>query len=177
MPVDIGRPQLRAGVRALLADADAHPAGPAAGVQQAGDVRDPAAVPHLAVAVIGRCPRAGAASTAASPSPSASSAASSPAELTTAQGTQICTDLAHWADSSAVNNADSPVFNQVLTSDETEAQGTALGNDLVTLDNDLQTEYSAALFPGPPGYPTDRSTLGQDCATYGVTINSATGTW
>jgi hypothetical protein len=34
-------------------------------------------------------------------------AAAFPADLTTAQGTQICRDLAHWADSSAVNNADS----------------------------------------------------------------------
>jgi len=109
--------------------------------------------------------------------PTASSAASAPVGLTTAQATQICKDLAQWADSSAVSNAGSPVFNQALTSDETEAQGTALGNDLVTLDNDLQTEHMAALLPGPPGVATDRSALGQDCATYGVTINSATGTW
>jgi hypothetical protein len=42
VPVEVGEPQLRARVRALLADDDPHPAGPAAGVQQAGDVRDPA---------------------------------------------------------------------------------------------------------------------------------------
>jgi hypothetical protein len=59
VPVDIGEPQLRAGVRALLADDDPHPGGPVAGVQQARDVRDPRAVPDLPAPVIGRCPRIG----------------------------------------------------------------------------------------------------------------------
>jgi hypothetical protein len=57
--VDVGEPQLRAGVRALLAHDDAHPGRPAGKVEQAGDVRDPRAVPDLAVAVIGRRPRIG----------------------------------------------------------------------------------------------------------------------
>ena len=46
-------------MRALLADDDPHPRGPAAGVEQAGDVRDPGALPDLAAAVIGGSPRIG----------------------------------------------------------------------------------------------------------------------
>ena len=56
VPVDVGEPQLRPGMRPLLADDDTHPGRPAAGVQQPGDVRDPRPVPELPVAVIGRCP-------------------------------------------------------------------------------------------------------------------------
>jgi hypothetical protein len=57
--VDVGEPQLRAGVRALLADDDPHSRRPGGQVEQPGDVRDPRAVPDLAVAVIGRRPRIG----------------------------------------------------------------------------------------------------------------------
>jgi hypothetical protein len=57
VPVDVGEPQLRARVRALLADDDPHPRGPAIQVRQPGDVRDPGAVADLPVAVISRCPR------------------------------------------------------------------------------------------------------------------------
>ena len=55
--VDVGEPQLRARVRALLADDEAHPGWPAVQVQQAGDVRDPRPVADLPVPVISRRPR------------------------------------------------------------------------------------------------------------------------
>ena len=56
VPVEVGEPQLRSGVRALLADDDPHPRRPALQLQQAGDVRDPGALADLPVAVIGRRP-------------------------------------------------------------------------------------------------------------------------
>ena len=56
VPVDVGEPQLRAGVRPLLADDDPHPGWPGGQVEQAGDVRDPGAVPDLPVAVVSRRP-------------------------------------------------------------------------------------------------------------------------
>jgi hypothetical protein len=56
--VDVGEAQLRAGVRAHLADDDAQPGGPAVQVQQAGDVRDPGAVADLPVPVVRRRPPA-----------------------------------------------------------------------------------------------------------------------
>ena len=59
MAVDVGEPQLRAGVRPLLAGDDPHPGRPAGQVEQAGDVRDPRAVPDLPVTVIGGRPRTG----------------------------------------------------------------------------------------------------------------------
>jgi hypothetical protein len=43
--VDVGEPQLRAGVRALLAPDDPHFRRSGGQVEQAGDVRDPRAVP------------------------------------------------------------------------------------------------------------------------------------
>jgi len=57
VPVDVGEPQLRPGVRAFLADDDPHPGRPATHVQQAGDVRHPRPVADLAAAVIGCRPR------------------------------------------------------------------------------------------------------------------------
>jgi hypothetical protein len=53
VPVDIGEPQLRPGMRPLLADDDPHPGRPGGQVRQAGDVGDPGAVPDLPVPVIG----------------------------------------------------------------------------------------------------------------------------
>jgi hypothetical protein len=64
-----------------------------------------------------------------------------------------------------------PRFNATMQADEQEAQGTQLGSDLSTLDNDLQSENSAALDAGPPGDPQDMQILEQDCATYGVTVS------
>ena len=59
VPVDVGEPQLRAGVRAFLADDHPHPGRPAGQVEQAGELGDPGAVADLAVGVVGRCPRLG----------------------------------------------------------------------------------------------------------------------
>ena len=59
VPVDVGEPQLRPGMRALLADDDPHSRGPAVQVEHAGDLGDPGAVPWLAVCVIGLGPCAG----------------------------------------------------------------------------------------------------------------------
>jgi hypothetical protein len=59
VPVDVGEPQLRAGVRALLADDDPHAIRPAIQVQQAGQLGDPRAGPDEAVSVVGRGPRPG----------------------------------------------------------------------------------------------------------------------
>src|SRR6185437_17117262 len=46
--VDVGEPQLRARVRAFLADDDPHPFRPAGQVEHAGDLGDPCAVAGLA---------------------------------------------------------------------------------------------------------------------------------
>lgn len=54
--VDVGEPQLRARVRAFLADDDPHALRPAGQAEHAGDLGDPGAVAGLAVAVIGRRP-------------------------------------------------------------------------------------------------------------------------
>ena len=59
VPVDVGEPQLRAGVGAFLADDHPHPFRPAAQVQQAGQLGDPRAVADLAAAVVSRGPRPG----------------------------------------------------------------------------------------------------------------------
>ena len=59
VPVEVGEPQLGAGVRALLADDDPHPGRPGGKLQQPGDVRDPGPVPRLPVPVVGRLPGAG----------------------------------------------------------------------------------------------------------------------
>ena len=55
--VDVGEPQLRSRMGAFLPDGHPHPGRPAAGVQQAGDVRDPCPFPDLPAAVISRRPR------------------------------------------------------------------------------------------------------------------------
>jgi hypothetical protein len=64
-----------------------------------------------------------------------------------------------------------PRFSTTLQTDEAQAQGTALGNDMTTLNDDLQSENTAALLPAPPGQPSDISSLSQDCNAYGVTLN------
>ena len=70
MPADVGEPQLRAGVGAFLADDDPHPGRPGGQVQQAGELGDPGAGPHLAAGVVGGLPdpvREGAGSPGACP--------------------------------------------------------------------------------------------------------------
>ncbi len=57
--VDVGEPQLRAGVGAFLADDHPHPLRPAGQVQHAGDLCDPGAGPLLAPGVVGGGPGAG----------------------------------------------------------------------------------------------------------------------
>ena len=59
VPVDVGEPQLRPGMRPLLADDDPHPGRPGRQVQHPGDVRDPGSIPDLPVAVVSRGPGAG----------------------------------------------------------------------------------------------------------------------
>ena len=54
VPVDVGEPQLRPGMRALLPHDQPHPGQPAVQLEQAGDVRDPGPVPDLAIAVLCR---------------------------------------------------------------------------------------------------------------------------
>ena len=57
--VDVGEPQLRAGVRAFLADDDPHALRPGGQVQHAGELGDPRAVADLPVTVIGGGPGPG----------------------------------------------------------------------------------------------------------------------
>lgn len=67
-------------------------------------------------------------------------------------------------------NQDMPRFSSVMETDETEAQGTQLGDDLQTLDDDLQTLNSVALLPQVPGQPSDVQVLQTDCQGYGVAV-------
>jgi hypothetical protein len=75
------------------------------------------------------------------PSAQASSAAHT---LSYGQGAKICNDLMQ------AQNQDMPRFNSTLTADENLAVNdkSALGNDLVTEDNDLQADNGLALIPG-----------------------------
>ena len=56
MPADVGEPQLRAGMRAFLADDDPHSPRPRGQVQQAGQLGDPRTVADLPVTVVSRGP-------------------------------------------------------------------------------------------------------------------------
>ena len=89
-----------------------------------------------------------------------------PPPLSFPQGARICTDLNSWAARAASQRM--PRFSAAMQADESEAGGSQLGSDLSVLDGDLQTENSAALLPGPPGYPTDESALKADCRVFGV---------
>ena len=92
--------------------------------------------------------------------------AATPPPLSFRQGARICADLNRWADRAA--SQPMPRFGVTMQADESEASGSQLGSDLATLDGDLQTENSAALLPGPPGYPTDESALKADCRVFGA---------
>jgi hypothetical protein len=83
----------------------------------------------------------------------------------------ICTDLSDWLPQAV--NEDQPRFTAQLESDETEAGSTSLGNDLTTLDTNLQEINGLALFPSPPGVypPTGLGALQNDCSAYGVTVS------
>jgi hypothetical protein len=59
VPVDVGDPQLRAGVGTFLAHDQPHPGRPARQVEQAGQLGDPGAGADLAVGVVGGRPRLG----------------------------------------------------------------------------------------------------------------------
>lgn len=91
-----------------------------------------------------------------------------PPPFTAAQGASACADIQKWLD--VAWSQDMPRFDATMSADETAAAGTQLGADLATLDVDTQTENSAALLPGPPGYPTDIGALQSDCSGYGVTV-------
>jgi hypothetical protein len=95
--------------------------------------------------------------------------------MTAAQGAQVCQDIQAWIPQA--NSQDMPRVNATLSADEVIAQGTSLGDDLVSLDQDLQSENSAALMPGPPGDPQDTQNLSQDCQAYGVTLNWQASLW
>jgi hypothetical protein len=103
-------------------------------------------------------------STAANPAAESSTAP----VFTSADGASICNDLNTWWQ--AANNEDMPRFDPTMEADEQEAQGTQLGDDLSTLDSDLQSENTDALLPGAPGDPGDMQILTQDCQAYGVTL-------
>jgi hypothetical protein len=67
-----------------------------------------------------------------------------------------------------------PRFSPQLESDESEAANTTLGQDMTTLDDNLQTENSLAL--NSANYevtdePDPITGLSQDCNGYGVTLN------
>jgi len=56
VPLEVGEPELRTGVRPFGPDDDPHPVWPTGQVQQSGQFGDPRAVPWPAVGVIGRGP-------------------------------------------------------------------------------------------------------------------------
>lgn len=113
----------------------------------------------LAVAACGSSPASAPAHAAATTAPA----------LSGTQGANICNDLQTWWN--VAWNEYTPRFDATMQADEQEAQGTQLGADLSTLDNDLQTENGAAFDPGPPGDPQDMQILEQDCGAYGVTVS------
>jgi hypothetical protein len=93
--------------------------------------------------------------------------------LPAARGVRICNDLVSWFKQAM--NEYQPRFTPTMEADEHLAQrdtgdGT-LGTDLWSLDNDLYTMNGAALFPGPPGQPSDADNLKADCALYGVMLH------
>ena len=124
----------------------------------------------LAVLVLVAALAVGACGSSSSSSPAHPvAAASAPPALTSSQGASICNDLNAWW--KVAYNEDMPRFDATMDADEQQAQGTQLGDDLSTLDNDLQSENSAALDPGPPGDPQDMQIIEQDCTAYGVTVS------
>jgi hypothetical protein len=97
------------------------------------------------------------------------------AALSTAHGAKICRDLNGWL--AGVSGQTKPRFTNQLDFDEEEAGYTALGNDLMTLDWNLINFNAGALKNSAPNYypVTGLAALQHDCATYGVTLNTASG--
>jgi hypothetical protein len=106
----------------------------------------------------------------ASGTPAPVSTSSAVAALTYAQGQSICNDLNTWAQTA--ENQDMPRFNAQLEQDQAEAMSadSQLGTDLASFDDDLQSENSDALLPGPPGDEQPVQQLETDCQAYGVTF-------
>ena len=94
--------------------------------------------------------------------------------LSYSQGAKICNDLNGWIPPAL--NQDMPRFDAGLTADENLAVNdkSALGNDLLTEDNDLQADNSLALNPSvlynQQGV-SNTTALSSDCSGYGVILN------
>lgn len=67
----------------------------------------------------------------AAPAQASSTPASSPAGQTSAQGAMICQDLAKWIPQA--DNGTTPRFTDQLETDETDASGSQLGDNMTTL--------------------------------------------
>ena len=121
-------------------------------------------------ALAGSGPRPTAAAARRDPKPAVTAAA-----LSTAHGAKICRDLNGWL--AGASGQTKPRFTSQLDFDEEEAGYTALGNDLMTLDWNLINFNSGALKNSAPNYypVTGLAALQHDCATYGVTLNTASG--
>lgn len=94
--------------------------------------------------------------------------------LSYSQGLKICNDLNSWIPQA--DNQDQPRFNPTLEADETMAVNdkSALGNDLATEDNDLQSDNSLAMLQGTINNQqgvSNTDALSSDCTGYGVTLN------
>lgn len=124
----------------------------------------------LALAGCGSASSSSSASTSSSSGAPSSAPASSPAGLTASQGAAICRDLLSWSKQAA--NEDQPRFTSTLIDDANEAGTTQLGNDMTSMENDLVSENSLVLEPGPPGMPSDAQMVDFDCQIYGVNIPS-----
>jgi hypothetical protein len=80
-------------------------------------------------------------------------------------GVQICRNLNRWA--RVAENEDAPRLNTQLRHDEADAADPALGDDLASLGQALETSNSLAIFPGSE----EAATLQDDCKGFGVTLS------
>ena len=80
-------------------------------------------------------------------------------------GVQICRNLNTWA--RVAENEDAPRLNTQLTHNETDAADPALGGDLASLGQALETSNSLAIFPGSE----EVAALQADCKGFGVTLS------
>jgi hypothetical protein len=104
--------------------------------------------------------------------PSSAPASSAVPGLSSAQGKSVCQDIATWIPQA--DNQDMPRFSTQLETDESEAGNTPLGQDMTTLDDNLQSENGNALISNNyvvTGSPDPITGLSQDCNGYGVTLN------
>jgi hypothetical protein len=79
----------------------------------------------------------------------------------------ICSNLGDWLLAAASQGQ--PRFTAQMNGDETEAAGTPLGDDLATLDANLQAYNSLALVPDPSA-GTGLDALQADCAQFGIPV-------